>query len=82
MKDYLRPLSLSLYLFFCLYFFCRTALGEAYDGENSFADSLEAFGGGMDDPISVSIGGIQCVFLFNFQSFSYKGSVVSYKLML
>lgn len=34
-----------------------TALGEAYNGENSFADSLEAFGGGQDDPISVSIGG-------------------------
>ncbi|XVF43426.1 hypothetical protein PTKIN_Ptkin02bG0039200 [Pterospermum kingtungense] len=34
-----------------------TVLGEAYDGENSFADSLEAFGGGHDDPISVSIGG-------------------------
>ncbi|XVF03031.1 hypothetical protein REPUB_Repub04eG0225500 [Reevesia pubescens] len=34
-----------------------TALGEAYDGDNSFADSLEAFGGGEDDPISFSIGG-------------------------
>ncbi|XWS64069.1 hypothetical protein CRYUN_Cryun06bG0155500 [Craigia yunnanensis] len=34
-----------------------TALGEAYTGENSFAESLEAFGGGRDDPISVSIGG-------------------------
>ncbi|XP_022776588.1 ADP-ribosylation factor GTPase-activating protein AGD4-like isoform X2 [Durio zibethinus] len=34
-----------------------TALGEAYNGDNSFADSLEAFGGGQDDPISVSIGG-------------------------
>ncbi|XVE74526.1 hypothetical protein DITRI_Ditri12bG0023900 [Diplodiscus trichospermus] len=33
------------------------ALGEAYNGDNSFADSLEAFGGGQDDPISVSIGG-------------------------
>ncbi|KAA3454042.1 ADP-ribosylation factor GTPase-activating protein AGD4-like isoform X3 [Gossypium australe] len=34
-----------------------TALGEAFNGDNSFADSLEAFGGGQDDPISVSIGG-------------------------
>ncbi|TYH33010.1 hypothetical protein ES332_D13G029000v1 [Gossypium tomentosum] len=34
-----------------------TALGEAFHGDNSFADSLEAFGGGQDDPISVSIGG-------------------------
>ncbi|XP_027354013.1 ADP-ribosylation factor GTPase-activating protein AGD4-like isoform X3 [Abrus precatorius] len=34
-----------------------TALGEAYNGEIAFADSLEAFGGGQDDPISVSIGG-------------------------
>ncbi|WRX14051.1 Arf GTPase activating protein - like 1 [Theobroma cacao] len=33
------------------------ALGEAYNGETSFADSLEAFGGGQDDPVSVSIGG-------------------------
>lgn len=34
-----------------------TAIGEAYNGDISFADSLEAFGGGQDDPISVSIGG-------------------------
>ncbi|KOM51029.1 hypothetical protein LR48_Vigan08g185600 [Vigna angularis] len=34
-----------------------TALGEAYNGEITFADSLEAFGGGQDDPVSVSIGG-------------------------
>ncbi|ESW03673.1 hypothetical protein PHAVU_011G032600 [Phaseolus vulgaris] len=34
-----------------------TALGEAYNGEISFADSLEVFGGGQDDPVSVSIGG-------------------------
>lgn len=36
---------------------CRTSLGEAYDGDLSFADSLEAFGAAQDDPISVSIGG-------------------------
>ncbi|KAK2435052.1 ADP-ribosylation factor GTPase-activating protein AGD4 [Trifolium repens] len=34
-----------------------TALGEGYNGELAFADSLEAFGGGHDDPVSVSIGG-------------------------
>lgn len=34
-----------------------TAIGEAYNGELAFADSLEAFGGGHDDPVSVSIGG-------------------------
>ncbi|XP_062172675.1 ADP-ribosylation factor GTPase-activating protein AGD4-like isoform X2 [Alnus glutinosa] len=33
------------------------ALGEAFNGESAFADSLEAFGGGLDDPISTSIGG-------------------------
>ncbi|KAF5939522.1 hypothetical protein HYC85_023781 [Camellia sinensis] len=32
-------------------------LGEACNGDTSFADSLEAFGGGQDDPVSVSIGG-------------------------
>ncbi|CAL5430203.1 unnamed protein product [Camellia sinensis] len=31
-------------------------LGEACNGDTSFADSLEAFGGGQDDPVSVSIG--------------------------
>lgn len=33
------------------------ALGEACDGDIAFADSLESFGGGCDDPVSVSIGG-------------------------
>ncbi|PPR95780.1 hypothetical protein GOBAR_AA24890 [Gossypium barbadense] len=37
----------------------RAALGEAYNGDNSFADSLEAFGGTKDDPYSLSIGGFQ-----------------------
>ncbi|KAK8529137.1 hypothetical protein V6N12_059927 [Hibiscus sabdariffa] len=36
-----------------------TALVEAHHGENSFADSLEAFGSGKDDPVSLSIGGCQ-----------------------
>ncbi|XP_058097997.1 ADP-ribosylation factor GTPase-activating protein AGD4-like isoform X2 [Magnolia sinica] len=34
-----------------------TAVGDAYDGDIAFADSLEAFGSGRDDPLSVSIGG-------------------------
>lgn len=33
------------------------SLEEGYDGDLAFADSLEAFGAGQDDPISVSIGG-------------------------
>ncbi|XP_040374009.1 ADP-ribosylation factor GTPase-activating protein AGD4 isoform X2 [Rosa chinensis] len=33
------------------------ALGEACNGDTTFADSLEAFGGDLDDPISVAIGG-------------------------
>ncbi|KAI5678297.1 hypothetical protein M9H77_09247 [Catharanthus roseus] len=32
-------------------------LGEACNGDIIFAESLEAFGGGQDDPVSVSIGG-------------------------
>ncbi|KAE9445486.1 hypothetical protein C3L33_22616, partial [Rhododendron williamsianum] len=32
------------------------SLGEACNGDTAFADSLEAFGAGQDDPISVSIG--------------------------
>ncbi|PKA65649.1 ADP-ribosylation factor GTPase-activating protein AGD2 [Apostasia shenzhenica] len=33
------------------------SLVEAYDGDFTFADSLEAFGAGQDDPTSVAIGG-------------------------
>ncbi|KAL6644455.1 hypothetical protein ACP70R_016063 [Stipagrostis hirtigluma subsp. patula] len=32
-------------------------LGEAYDGDIAFASSLETFGGGNNDPISVAFGG-------------------------
>ncbi|KAG0569778.1 hypothetical protein M758_6G111100 [Ceratodon purpureus] len=32
-------------------------LGEAYDGDIAFANALETFGGGHDDPISVAVGG-------------------------
>lgn len=32
-------------------------LGEAYDGDIAFAQALETFGGGHDDPISVAVGG-------------------------
>ncbi|KAJ0038945.1 ADP-ribosylation factor GTPase-activating protein AGD2-like [Pistacia vera] len=34
------------------------ALGIACNGDTTFADSLEAFGGGKDDPVSVSMGGL------------------------
>jgi Arf-GAP/coiled-coil/ANK repeat/PH domain-containing protein len=33
------------------------SLDEAYAGDLSFADSLQAFGAGLDDPVSVAIGG-------------------------
>jgi hypothetical protein len=35
----------------------RGSLDEAYAGDLSFADSLQAFGAGLDDPVSVAIGG-------------------------
>ncbi|KAK8965962.1 ADP-ribosylation factor GTPase-activating protein AGD2 [Platanthera guangdongensis] len=35
------------------------SVGEAYDGDFTFAESLEAFGAGQDDPLSVAIGGFQ-----------------------
>lgn len=35
----------------------RGSLDEAYTGDLSFADSLQAFGAGLDDPVSVAIGG-------------------------
>lgn len=37
--------------------FFREGLGEAYDGDIAFASSLETFGGGHNDPISVAFGG-------------------------
>lgn len=39
------------------FFFYRGVLGEASKGESAFADCLEEFGAGHDDPISLSIGG-------------------------
>ena len=44
------------HLFFFLESF-RGSLDEAYAGDLSFADSLQAFGAGLDDPVSVAIGG-------------------------
>uniref|UniRef100_A0A0E0K2P4 Uncharacterized protein n=1 Tax=Oryza punctata TaxID=4537 RepID=A0A0E0K2P4_ORYPU len=35
----------------------RGSLDEGYAGDLSFADALEAFGAGQDDPVSVAIGG-------------------------
>ncbi|TYJ05497.1 hypothetical protein E1A91_A12G168100v1 [Gossypium mustelinum] len=50
------------------------ALGEAYNADNSFAESLEAFGCGHDDPLSASIGGpIMSKFISAFRELaSYK----------
>lgn len=36
----------------------REGLGEGYDGDIAFASSLEMFGGGHNDPISVAFGGL------------------------
>lgn len=71
---------MCIYLFILLHlcFLCRAALGEAYNADNSFAESLEAFGCGHDDPLSASIGGSQCLFLFNFLTTSPVSVVVSY----
>ncbi|KAG6495451.1 hypothetical protein ZIOFF_043275 [Zingiber officinale] len=46
----------------CIKFYkgCRKyteGLGEGYDGDIAFASSLEMFGGGHNDPISVAFGG-------------------------
>ena len=35
----------------------RDGLGEACYGDIAFANALETFGGGHDDPISVAVGG-------------------------
>uniref|UniRef100_A0A0D9VIM2 Uncharacterized protein n=1 Tax=Leersia perrieri TaxID=77586 RepID=A0A0D9VIM2_9ORYZ len=35
----------------------RGSLDEGYTGDLTFADALEAFGAGQDDPVSVAIGG-------------------------
>ncbi|CAN1145014.1 ADP-ribosylation factor GTPase-activating protein AGD2 [Linum perenne] len=51
-----------------------TALGEACNADTVLADSLEDFGGGQDDPISVSIGGpVMSMFVNSFRELaSYK----------
>ncbi|XXG49758.1 hypothetical protein AAC387_Pa02g3839 [Persea americana] len=52
--DLLRERSLKFYKG------CRKyteELGEGYDGDIAFASSLETFGGGHNDPISVAFGG-------------------------
>lgn len=47
----------GMYIIFMFLFDCREELGEAYDGDIAFASSLETFGGGHNDPISVAFGG-------------------------
>lgn len=41
----------------CDLLYHRDGLGEAHDGDIAFANALETFGGGHDDPISVAVGG-------------------------
>lgn len=45
-------------------FIIRAALGEGYNGAIAFADALESFGGGQDDPVSVSIGGCWELYIY------------------
>lgn len=64
--SYLQSKILILAFVHCSFFFSfchRAALGEACNGDTTFADSLEGFGGDLDDPISVAIGG--CWVFFN-----------------
>lgn len=46
-----------MYIILMFFFGCREGLGEGYDGDIAFASSLETFGGGHNDPISVAFGG-------------------------
>lgn len=46
-----------MYIILMFFFGCREGLGEEYDGDIAFASSLETFGGGHNDPISVAFGG-------------------------
>lgn len=46
--------------------FCREGLGEGYDGDIAFASSLEMFGGGHNDPISIAFGGLSYKNAVNF----------------
>lgn len=43
----------------------REGLGEGYDGDIAFASSLEMFGGGHNDPISVAFGGWSFIWRHN-----------------
>lgn len=36
---------------------CSEGLDESYAGDTAFANAVETFGGGHDDPISVAVGG-------------------------
>lgn len=67
----------AVYWRFLLYLL-RTVLGEAHNGENAFADSLEAFGGGYDDPVSVSVGGCWNFLIYCFTSSSLYKLRISY----
>lgn len=52
--------------------YCRASLSEAYDGDTTFADALEFFGG-QEDPLSLSIGGRSCFLIYlRFYSHQYE----------
>lgn len=36
---------------------CSEGLDDSYAGDTAFANAVETFGGGHDDPISVAVGG-------------------------
>lgn len=51
-------------------------LGDACNGDMIFADSLEAFGGGQDDPLSVSLGGVALSTLLHFVILESMGKII------
>lgn len=48
---------------------CSEGLDESYAGDTAFANAVETFGGGHDDPISVAVGG-SCWALLSLLSFA------------
>lgn len=48
---------------------CSEGLDESYAGDTAFANAVETFGGGHDDPISVAVGG-SCSALLSPSSFA------------
>lgn len=59
-------------IYFILFKFSREGLGEAYDRDIAFANALETFGGGHNDPISVAFGGIWFCYISCFLTWNFK----------